>query len=229
MKPVFLFLFFAVQVFSQTKLQGKIISNQGVLSGVMIVNRSQNINIQSVDGGLFEINANVNDVLVVTSPKIEAIELKLNVNSFKQIPLIIYVTVKPLELEEIEIKTISAKALGIIPQNQKSYTPAERRLLTANSGGPVGLVSNLISGKNKMLKKAVEDEKYQRNAKKLLHLLSYDFFEITLKINPVYIDGFLVLASENKEIVHLMTQNNLTILKQRLIEMAFAFKEMKNE
>jgi hypothetical protein len=229
MKAVVLFLFFAVQVFSQTKLQGKIISNQGVLSGVMIVNRTQNVNIQSTDGGLFEINASLNDVLVVTSPKIEAIELKLNVNSFKQIPLVIYVTVKPLELDEIEVKTISAKSLGIIPQNQKSYTPAERRLIAANSVGPVGLVSNLISGKNKMLKKAIEDEKCQRNAKKLLHLLSHDFFEFTLKINPDYIDGFLVLASENKEIVHLMAQNNLTILKQRLIEMAFAFKEMKNE
>lgn len=229
MRLILFFIFLTTTVFSQSKLSGKIISDQGFLNGIVIVNRTQKTDVVSSNGGLFEIEASCDDVLVITSPRIEPIEIRLNQNSFKQNPLEIYVKVKPTELDEIIVRNITAKSLGIVPKNQKEYTPMERRLQTASTGGPVGLVANLITGQKKMLKKAVEYEKYERDADKLLNLLTKDFFQFTLKISLEDLDGFLVFASENKSIVNLLNQKNVAVLKLRLVELAFSFKEMKNE
>lgn len=72
------------------------------------------------------------------------------------------------EIEVIEYKNINPVALGIVPANQKTYTPAERKLYTATGGGnryglstSVSLdgIINGISGRTKMLKKEVQVEK----------------------------------------------------------------------
>jgi hypothetical protein len=49
--------------------------------------------------------------------------------------------------------TITAESLGIIPYGQKKYTPAERKLYTATSGGGIDGLLNTISGRKAMLKK----------------------------------------------------------------------------
>lgn len=225
-----LFLLLTTQIlFSQPKLKGRVNSDQGELSGVFIVNRTQMTTTTSSQGGIFEIEANTNDVLVVTSLRIEPLEIKLNANSFKQNPLELYVKVKPLELEEIVVRNITTKSLRIVPKHIKEYTPAERRLHTASHGGPVGMISNWITGNKKNLQKGVEYEKYETDVQKLLYLLTEDFFLHTLKINEEDKNGFLVLASENTEIARLLLEKNIALLKLRLVELSFKFKELKNE
>ena len=229
MRFVLVFLFFNSFIFSQNLLKGKVNSEQGVLQGVLIVNQTQKTTATTTTDGLFEIEAHVNDIIVVTSLRIEPLEIKLNANSFKQLPLVMYVKVKPLELDEIVVRSITTKSLGIVPKNIKEYTPAERRLYTASTGGPVGLISNWITGNKKSLKKAVEYEKYETDAQKLFSLLTEDFYLHTLKIKSEDVGGFLVLASENSGITQLLHQKNIALLKLRLVELAFRFKEMKNE
>lgn len=123
------------------------------------------------------------------------------------------------EIEVIEYKNINPVALGIVPANQKTYTPAERKLYTATGGGnryglstSVSLdgIINGISGRTKMLKKEVQVEKKEF----LLESIQLDFresyFTETLKIPKDYIAGFLYYLVENESFVRVYNQNNKT-------------------
>lgn len=179
--------------------------------------------------GLFTIEAKPGDRLIISSPKLEGLEIVLNENSFSMNPLIIEVKSKANELAEIQISRITAKSLGIIGKNVKEYTVAERRLRSASAGGPVGMVYNLFSGQKDMLKKIVEVEKYEMNHEKLLRLLTEDFFLTTLRITKENLNGFLIFASEDITITKLLKDKNYGNLKFKLVELAFKFKEIKNE
>jgi len=237
----FLFFFLVVvqPLFSQSVLNGKIISDDAPLDSVLIVNTATKKHTYALKNGIFSIEANLNDELVIASPKIEGLQIKLNSNSFKMNPLIIAVKVKPFELEEVKVSHITAKSLGIIDKNAKEYTPAERKLYTANGGQKnlygtntrvsVDGILNGISGRSAMLEKVVEIEKFESNSEKMIYLLTEDFFLTTLRISKESLKGFLVYTSENLGIAKLLTDKNIAALKLRLVEMAFQFKEMKHE
>ncbi len=223
----FILIIIAQNSFSQTILNGKIISDIADVEGIIVLNNTTKGNTITTKGGLFTIEAKTNDILIIASPKLQGLEIKLNSNSFEMDPLIIEVKSKPNELAEVQIRTFTAKSLGIIGKDVKEYTPAERRLRTASTGGPVGLIYNLISGEKAMLKKIVEVEKFEMNFQKLLDLLTEDFFLTTLKITKDNLNGFLVFASEDVEVAKMLKDKNKSFLKLKLVELAFKFKEFK--
>lgn len=225
----FLLVGFSQLGFSQCELKGKIISDILDVKDVIVFNFTTKKNTVTDAKGLFLIEAKPGDVLIISSPKLEGLEIVLNQNSFKMNPLIIEALSKANELDEIQISRISAKSLGIIGKNVKEYTVAERRLRSASTGGPVGMIYNLISGQKKMLKRIVEVEKYELNHEKLLRVLTEDFFLTTLKIAKENLNGFLIFASEDMEIAKLLKDKNYGNLKFKLVELAFKFKEIQNE
>lgn len=240
MKNLLFFFLIGVQsVFSQSVLTGKIISDGAILDSVLVVNNSTKKTTYSLNDGSFSIEACPNDELVLASPKMEGIQIKLNSNSFKMDPLIIAVKIKAFELDEIKVSHITAKSLGIIGKNVKVFTPAERKLYTATGGQKnlygtntrisVDGILNAISGRTASLEKIVEVEGYETNAQKMLYLLTEDFFLTTLRISKSSLEGFLVYTSENFGIAKLLSDKNIAALKLRLVEMAFKFKEMKGE
>jgi len=240
MKNFLFFFLVAMQpVFSQSVLNGKIISDGASLDSVLVVNNSTKKTAYSLRDGSFAIEACINDEIVLASPKMEGLQIKLNSNSFKMNPLIVAVKIKAFELDEVKINHITAKSLGIIGKNVKTYTPAERQLYTATGGQKnlygtntrisVDGILNGISGRTAMLEKIVEIEKYETNSQKMIYLLTEDFYLTTLRISKESLQGFLVYTSENLGIAKLVTDKNIAILKLRLVEMAFKFKEMKNE
>ncbi|WP_428224326.1 hypothetical protein [Flavobacterium sp.] len=223
--------------FAQNKIVGKINSELGELDGILVVNRSLKIQTVSKNGGYFELEAYPNDVIVFTAQKIEPLEIRLNSNSFLQNPLYVRVRVKANELAEIKVASISAKRLGIVG-DVKTYTPAERRLRTAEKfkwyspllipfgGISVDGVINSISGRTAMLKKEVQVERFEMNNAKLRTLFSEDFYTTTLAMPAEYIDGFLVYVSENPKVIQNLKAKNTGALRFLLIEMAFKYKEM---
>jgi len=240
MKKILFLLLIAFQsLFSQTVLNGKIISDGIDLDSVLIVNNTTKKTVYTSRAGLFSIDATINDELVIASPKMEGLQIKLNSNSFKMNPLVILVKSKPNELEEIQIHKFTAKSLGIISKNVKEYTPAERKLYTANGGQKnlyglntrisVDGIINAISGRSAMLEKIVEIEKFESNAERMVILLTEDFFLTTLRISKENLKGFIVFASENITLMKLLNESKMAELKLRLVELAFRFKEMKNE
>lgn len=231
MKHLLAFLFVGVfqSAFSQCELKGKVISDIADVKDIIVFNFTTKKDTLTDSKGLFSIEAKSGDVLIISSPKLEGLEIVLNENSFRMNPLVIEAKSKANELAEIQISRITAKSLGIIGKNVKEYTVAERRLRTASTGGPVGLVYNLLSGQKKMLKKIVEVEKFELNHEKLLRLLTEDFFITTLKIAKENLNGFLIYASENIEVTKLLKEKKYGNLKFKLVELAFKYKEIQNE
>ena len=230
-----LFFFFCYQsFFSQSILRGKIIDGEKNIIGVIIVNQSTKESTTTNEKGEFTIKATSKDVLTIASPTIEGIEIVLNDNSFRQNPLKIQVVLKARLLEEVVVRNINAKSLGIIQKNVKEYTPAERKLYTATGGGNLyGLntsvsldgILNQISGRTAMLKKELKVEGYEKNNKKLADLLPDQFYLETLKLSKENVDGFVVFASENDVIIDALKEKNVSRLKFKLIELAIVYKE----
>lgn len=234
MRYLLLFFFCYQSFFSQSVLRGKVIDGAQNLVGITVVNQSTKENTITDGKGEFLIKATSKDVLTIASSSIEGIEIVLNENSFRQNPLKIQVVLKARLLEEVMVKKIDAKSLGIIKGNVKEYTPAERKLYTATGGGNLyGLntsvsldgVLNQISGRTAMLKKELKVEGYEKNNKKLADLLPDQFYLETLKLSKENVDGFLVFASESDVIIETLKEKNVNQLKFKLIELAIVYKE----
>lgn len=239
MKIKLLLLFLLVQnAFSQTILKGKIISDIANLEGIYVVNASSKTNTITNSEGDFSIEAKSNDVLIVSSLSIEGLEIRLNDNSFKQNPLIIKVKAKINQLDEIEVNKVTTKSLGIVSKNVKEYTPAERKLRTAEKfkwyspllipfgGMSVDGLINQISGRTKMLKKGVVIEKKEKELEKLDLWFDKEFYIKTLKIPDDYVDGFKLFALEDFDLLNSITSKNKTLATFLLGEIAVKYKSL---
>lgn len=239
MKIKILFLFLFVQIgFSQNILKGRIVSDIANLEGIYIVNTSTKASTTTNVEGYFSIEAKSNDVLVVSSLSIEGLEIKLNDNSFKQNPLIIRVKAKINQLDEIEVNIVTTKSLGIVSKNVKEYTPAERRVRTAEKlkwyspllipfgGMSVDGLINQISGRTKMLKKGVIVEKKEKELEKLDLWFDNDFYVKTLKIPDDYIEGFKLFALDDIDLLNSMSAKNKTLATFLLGEIAVNYKKI---
>ncbi|OWP77210.1 hypothetical protein [Flavobacterium oreochromis] len=239
---IVLWVLFAISQFgfAQNKilLDGIVQSDLGPLDQIIVINRTTKETTTTSSEGKFKIQANSDNLLVFTSSKIEPLEIRLNSNSFKQNPFVVKVKVKVVEMEEVVVKTISAKKLGIITENVKSYTPAERKLLEAGSFKwysflliPVGGMSmtgliNQISGRTAMLKKELKVEQSEINKNRLKSVFSQEFYRDILKIPDNYLDGFIVYASENSKIAQDLQAKNFEALRFDLIDLAVRYKEI---
>ncbi len=239
MKIKLLLLFLFVQsVFSQTIIKGKIISDIANLEGIYIVNTSTKTSASTNPEGYFLIEAKPNDVLVISSLSIEGLEVRLNDNSFKQSPLIIKIKAKINELDEIEVNKFTTKSLGIVSKNVKEYTPAERKVRTAEKfkwyspllipfgGMSVDGLINQISGRTKMLKNGVVVEKKEKELEKLDLWFEDDFYIKTLNIPDDYVEGFKLFALDDIDLLNSMSSKNKTLATFLLGEIAVKYKNL---
>ena len=168
MKQISLLLFTVLlfqSVFSQTLLKGKVISDASNLGEIYVTNLSTNIKTMTDSNGLFSIEAKPNQVLVFSGLKIERKALNLKPTDFSTDLLSVKVYPKATQLEEVVIKNypqITATSLGIVSKNVKTYTPAERKLMSESSGIGIIQLINAINGRTKELKKNVEVEKKEK-------------------------------------------------------------------
>lgn len=237
---LFLLLFFGVQsVFAQTLLKGRIISDEGTLEDIMVVNDGTKETVTTNAAGEFSIMAKSRDELIVASPQIDGLSIILNAHSFEQKILEIKVNLRAHQLEDVVIRRITTKSLGIVSNDIKEYTPAERRLKTAMGGikNQYGLdtrisldqILNFFSGRTANLEKELQIEKFESNYKKLKNQFEEEFYLKTLQFVKEDIDGFLVYVSENPEVGVHLEHKNKELLKLKLVELAFQFKQLKHE
>ena len=146
------------------------------------------------------------------------------------------------QLREVVIRrynAINAVALGIIPKGQKTYSPAERKLKTANSldatasAGPMagGSISadplfNFFSGRTAMLKKEIEVEKKESYLVLLEKMFDTNHFVNKLKIPLAYVKGFQYFAVENPKFTIILNSKNKTATEFLLGELATKYNEM---
>lgn len=239
-----LYIFFPLVVLSQNDsiVSGKIVSESSLLEGIHVINLSKRNGAVTDSRGYFQIKAKVSDTLQFSAVNLKATRHVLKASDFSNDLLLIKMESLITELEEVAIinyKNINAVALGIVPANQKTYTPAERKLAAAGDfkwysplliplgGMSVDGLINSISGRTAMLKKELVVER-----KELLQAKTSDYFERkyfieTLKIPDEFVDGFLFYIVENEKFVNAMKDKNKTMATFVLSELAVEYLKLK--
>lgn len=230
--------------FSQNKttINGKIVSDATDIEGVLIKNISTNQEIYSQRGGYFSISGRQNDTLIFSAFYLKATTHIITQKDFGENLIFIPMQLNRTELKELAItdyKSINAVSLGIVPKGQKTYTPAERKLLTAGQFKwysplliPVGGMSvdgliNAISGRTNMLKKEVEVEKKELLQVKLANKYDKEYIINTLKIPEEYVEGFVFYTAENNRFAEAMRVKNYTMATFILSELASKYRELQ--
>ena len=239
-----LFMFFPLVVLSQndSTINGKIVSESSLLEGIHVINLSSNNGAVTDSRGYFQIKAKVSDTLQFSAINLKATQHILKENDFSTDLLLIKMESLITELQEVAIinyKSINAVALGIVPANQRTYTPAERKLAAAGDfkwysplliplgGMSVDGLINSISGRTSMLKKELVVER-----KEMLQIKTSDYFDRkyfveTLNIPDEYVDGFLFYIVENEKFSNAMNDKNRVMAAFVLTELATEFLKLK--
>ena len=214
-KLLFFFFIFPMFIFSQndTLIKGKVVSESNSLEGIHIFNISQKTGEITDARGYFNIKVKISDTLQFSAVHLKATQYIIKQNDLKE--ELIFVQMKSLisELDEITLtkyKNINAVSLGIVPANQKTYTPAERKVRTATTGLLDPLI-NWASGRTKMLKNQVVVEGKEQLQAKTSDYFERKYFLETLNIPEDYVDGFLFYIVENERYARAMKDKNKTM------------------
>lgn len=216
---------------SDTIIKGKVVSTSSSLEGIHILNLNKGIGIATDDRGYFAIRVAIGDTLQFSAIHLIATKHIIEKDDFGENLLFVEMKSKLNELEEVTIvqyKNINAVSLGIIPKNQKTYTPAERKLKAASEMSIGTIISidpllNWISGRTRMLKKEVQIEKNEFLIDATSDYYQKEYFTDVLKIPEDYVDGFLFYIVENSRFVMAMKDKNKTMATFILSELAVEY------
>jgi len=232
---LFLFLF-STTVGAQTTnskiLKGKISSNTIDLEGIYIINLKSDSSTLSENGGYFKIPAMVGDTLMFSAVQIKGKKVVVAANDFGEKLYFVKLETMVNQLDEVKImqyKNINAVSLGIIPAGQKHYTPAERKVYTATSGGgivPFDPIINYLSGRTAMLKKEVIVEKKEMLLLKIENYYDTLFFINILKIPADFVKGFQYYAVEDEKFAAAINAKNKTSATFILGELATKYLDI---
>ena len=218
-------------IFSQndTLIKGKVVSESNSLEGIHIFNISQKTGEITDARGYFNIKVKISDTLQFSAVHLKATQYIIKQNDLKE--ELIFVQMKSLisELDEITLtkyKNINAVSLGIVPANQKTYTPAERKVRTATTGLLDPLI-NWASGRTKMLKNQVVVERKEQLQAKTSDYFERKYFLETLNIPEEYVDGFLFYIVDNERYARAMKDKNKTMATFILSELAVEYLKLK--
>jgi hypothetical protein len=215
-----LFLFFTATVaFGQSSIEkeirGKINADTTAVEAINIVNSSTQKATTTDKNGLFTLFVKEGDVLVFSAVNLVTLHRRISKQDLAQEILKIQMTAKSIELKEVivnENSHITAENLGIIPYGQKKYTPAERKLYTATSGGGIDGLLNTISGRKAMLKKEIVVESKEQSLNRLAPLFEDKYYIETLKIAADYIKDFQYYCVDDTSFTAALKSRNKTLI-----------------
>lgn len=191
-------------------LQGIIVADDTLLSGIDVVNLGNENSTKTNRKGEFSLLAKADDILVFSSSSLEMKRVVIDNDDLKSGTITVYMYPKINELNEVIVKKNPIEGVSIIP-GQKQYTPAERKLHTATTGlldAPI----NWMSGRTEMLKKEVIVERKERLLDKVGILYDDKYYIETLKIPEIYIDDFQRYIIEDKEFTAALKVKNRTMM-----------------
>lgn len=218
---------------SPSVLNGKIVTRDGIFEGIVILNTSKEISVLSDNKGYFSIRSQVNDTIRFISPNHTEYQYVVNEFDIKRSPVLF--PLEPLysinRLDEIVITKIDSDALGFTDKYTRRYTPAERKLRTAKTGGgmiPIDPFINMLSGRMSMLKKNLAYEKTDHRVEKLLETITNERLVEYYQIPVDYVEGFAYYAVTKEGIKDLLnaTVVDLKELERDLTPVVFEFLEM---
>jgi len=223
------------------KLNGKVTSTFSDLEGIYLINNRSKENTLTEYGGYFSIQAAVGDTLVFSSVQFKALKIPIKETDFNK--ELFFVKMDPIVrfLDEVRIneyKNINAVSLRIISPNTKHYSPAERKLKSAEElhwyspllipfgGMSVDGLINSISGRTSILKKELEVEKKELLIHKLEGWFEKKYFIENLKIPEEYVKGFLFYLVEDPKFTAAMKSQNKTMATFIMNDLAVKYKQL---
>lgn len=244
-----LFLFFCIQSFGFNPsnelvlLKGKIVCSIKNLNDVNVTNlRSESSTITN-ERGDYSMFVKIGDTLQFSSLQIVTKKIILQETDLSKSLFVTTLEPKIISLDEVKIieyKNINAVALGILEKPAKKYTPAERKLRTAEElhwysplliplgGMSVDGMLNAINGRTAMLKKELEIEKNETLLRKIEYQFKPDFFTNNLKIPQEYVKGFWYYAIQDQRLVNDINAKNKNHAQFIFAELAVKYLELLN-
>ncbi len=228
-----LLLLFLVQVvFGQIEkaqeIRGKIIADSVAVDRVNVVNLTTEKATVSDVNGFFILPVKEGDVLVFTAVHLEGLRRKISKQDMLQEVITVLMIPKSIILNEVIINesSITAESLRIIPYGQKKYTPAERKLYTATSGGGIDGLLNTISGRKAMLKKEIVIEKKEQLLARIDVLFEDKYYTETLKIPSDYIKGFQYYCIDDITLANALRAKNKTLIMYLIVQLAEKYNKI---
>ncbi|MES2238761.1 MAG: carboxypeptidase-like regulatory domain-containing protein [Bacteroidota bacterium] len=223
----FLFLLLFCQiVFCQNKdrkeIHGVIRVDSTSVEGVNIINETTEKSTSTDKNGNFTLLLKEGDLLVFSAVNLVTLRKKIVQSDLEKPIFIVQLQMESIPLKEVIVKEdykITAENLGIIPQGQKKYTVAERRLYTARSG-LLDRPLNWMSGRTAMLKKELAVSEKEQLMDKLEYLFEEQYYIETLKIKKEYVRDFQLYCVENNDFVLSLKTKNKTLSKFYIISLA---------
>jgi len=230
---LFLVTFAQGQTASISKIiNGKVTSSYNDLESIYLINLKTEKSTLTEKGGYFSIHANVGDTLLFSSVQFKGLKVALKESDFTS--NLFFVKMEPIVrfLDEVKInefKNINAVSMGIISPFTKHYTPAERKLYTATSGGGIDPILNWMSGRTAMLKKEKEVEKKETLMDKVERWYETKYFTQTLKIPEGYVKGFEYYIVEDAKFAEAVKSKNKTMATFIMNDLAVQYKGLLKE
>lgn len=212
-----------------TKIHGKISFDSVSVEGVNISNIAAANSTTSDESGDFFLFVKEGDVLVFSAINLVTLRKRVEKNDLTSSLMQIKMTTKSIDLQEVVIDErtqISAENLGIIPFGQKKYTPAERKLYTATSGGGIDGLLNSISGRKAMIKKEIAIEYKEQMLVRLDYLFMSEYYTETLSIPEEHIRGFQYYCVEDDDLVASLKSRNKTLSQFLIISLAKKYNKI---
>ena len=214
----------------QKKILGKIIAKTKDLEGVYVKNKNTNQSTSTEKGGYFSIEASPNDTLIFSSGYLIGRQKELTYADMNKAMVFVPMECADNMMDELIIdRRITTESLGL--GGAKKYTPAERRLHTAtsSSGGiiPIDAIVNAISGRTKMLEKALALEREYDMVNKILNKFPVEFYT-NLNIPEQYHTAFGYYMAQDPVVVSSYESTDKTQLSLLYTEKATEFLEIVN-
>ncbi len=211
----------------QFLLKGKVVANYDDLQSINVINLTTNYaTITSDYDGNFEIKVAVGDSLLFKAIQFNDFKIKLKKEDFERKIFTVKLQTKIRHLDEVKInefENINSVSLGLFSKNQKKYTPAERKLRTAEElhwyspllipfgGMSIDGLLNSISGRTLMLKKALVLERKGFVLEKINLWFDDKYFTENLKIPADYVNGFKYFLVDDAKFTAALQNKNKTL------------------
>ena len=217
------------------KLYGRVVAQDIGMPNVYVINKVTGSETKTDYSGYFYLEVKPGEGLAVNGKGIETRDFTVNANWFESPPVVLSVEIEALQLEEVQVQGLpDEESLGLVPKGQKQYTPAERRLKAASGFGIGTIVAldpiiNAISGRTKMLKRALATEKQEFLLNDVKELFGIAEIMETYKIPEENVNAFYYYVVEDAEFASAMKSGNETLAKFIMTGLAEKYLKLQED
>ncbi len=221
----------SAQQVGENRLYGKIIADSVAVENVNVLNsRTQQTSV-TIKNGEFNIAVKLGDLLIFSAVNLQTKRKYVRQEDLKGELFILKMQVDVTELKEVNVNEnseINAENLRIVPHDIKRYTPAERKVYTAQSGLLDPLL-NKMSGRTTMLKKEVLIERNEKLLLKLDGLYEEQYYTDALHIPKDHIKGFQYYIIGDSDFARALESKNKTLTMFYVKRLALDYNEILSD